>query len=98
MWKHTAHPNLIPLLGITLNPLQLISDWVPGGYLTEYIKKHPDVDRLTLVGVSPVLFDPALISATSYPMSPKVFTTSTPATSFTAISKGCVLSPSPFHY
>ena len=98
MWKYTAHPNLIPLLGLTLKPLQLVSEWITGGYLTEYIKKHPDVDRLSLVGVLPVLFAPTLISATSCPMSPKALTTSTLATLFTAISKGYVLSSSPFHY
>ena len=98
MWKYTAHPNLIPLLGITLEPLQLVSEWITGGYLTEYIKKHPDVDRLSLVGVIPVLFAPTLISATSYPMSLKALTTSTLVTSFTVISRGCVFSPSPFHH
>jgi hypothetical protein len=47
------HKNIVPLLGITLAPLQLISDWMPGGDLTEYIKKDPDVDRLDLVGAFP---------------------------------------------
>lgn len=50
MWKRLAHPNIVPLLGITSTPLQLISEWMPGGDLTEYIKKNPDVDRLDLVG------------------------------------------------
>ena len=98
VWKHTAHPNIIPLLGIIPNPLQLISEWITGGYLTEYIKKYPNVDRLGLVGASPFPFDPTLIPATSYPMLLKAFSTSTPATSFTAISKGYVFSPSPFRH
>ena len=92
MWKHSTHPNIIPLLGIIPTPLQLISEWISGGYLTEYIKKHPDVDRLALVGVSPVLFqvDPTLIPATSYPTSLKAFSTSTPVISFMVISRGYV--------
>ena len=50
MWKHLRHPNIVPLLGITVTPLQLISDWISGGVLQDYIKGHPDVDRLRLVG------------------------------------------------
>ena len=80
MWKHLAHPNIIPFLGITLTPLQLVSEWIPGGDLTEYIKKNPGADRPGLVGVPPVLFGPALTPATSYLISLEVFITSTPAT------------------
>ena len=51
MWKHLTHPNVLPLLGVTIAPFQLISKWMPGGDLREYIEKHPDADRLELVGV-----------------------------------------------
>lgn len=52
MWKRLAHPNIVPLLGITTFPrLQLISEWMSGGDLPIYIKAHPDTDRLGLVGV-----------------------------------------------
>jgi len=50
-----THPNIVPLLGITTTPLQLISNWMPGGDLLEYIKKNPDADRLGLVGIPPVV-------------------------------------------
>ena len=73
MWKHLEHPNIVSLLGITQSPFQLISEWVPGGDLREYIKTHPSVDRLGLVGVPLVMSDPTLTLATSYPMLPKVF-------------------------
>jgi len=56
MWKRLTHPNIVPLLGITLTPLQLVSEWVPGGGLPHYIEAHPDVDRIELVGVHPVVF------------------------------------------
>ena len=49
MWKRLTHPNILPLLGVTITPLQLISNWMPGGQLPEYIRKHPDADRLRLV-------------------------------------------------
>jgi len=49
VWKHLAHSNIVPLLGATTDPLQLISNWMCGGHLTEYITNHPDADRLSLV-------------------------------------------------
>ena len=54
-WKHLKHPNIVPLLGVTTNPLQHISDWMPGGDLTGYISSHPDADRLYLVGARPAV-------------------------------------------
>ena len=58
MWKRLVHPNIVPLLGITVTPPQLISDWMSGGDLPEYIKKNSDADRLGLVSVPLVLFYP----------------------------------------
>jgi serine/threonine protein kinase len=80
VWKRLEHPNIVPFLGITSVPLQLISEWMPGGDLTEYVKKYPGVGRLGLVGVHSMMFDPMFIPATSYLMSQKAFTFSTPAT------------------
>ena len=56
MWKHLKHKNIVPLLGITTSPLQLVSEWMPGGELTEYIGKHPDANRLGLVDILPFMF------------------------------------------
>ena len=55
VWKHLDHPNIVSLLCIiiTSSPPQLISDWVSGGNLTEYIEGHSGADRLGLV--SPLL-------------------------------------------
>lgn len=44
------HPNIVPLLGVTIDPPQLISDLMSGATLTEYIANHSDADRLGLVG------------------------------------------------
>ena len=65
VWKRLKHQNVVPLLGITSTPLQLISEWMPGGDLMKYIKKNPAVDRLGLVGVLPSMFDDTLTPATS---------------------------------
>ena len=80
MWKRLEHRNIVPFLGITPDPLQLISEWMPGGDLTEYIKKYPGADRLDLASIPPVVFDRTLTPTTSYLMSLTVFTFSTPAT------------------
>jgi hypothetical protein len=61
MWKRLTHPNVLPLLGVTLAPLQLVSNWMTDGDLLDYIKKHSDADRLGLVGVPPVAFIPRLL-------------------------------------
>ena len=47
--KHLVHPNIVPLLGIAVDPYELISDWMPGGDLMGYIDTHPDADRRSLV-------------------------------------------------
>ena len=52
MWKRMTHPNILPLLGVTIAPLQLVSNWMLGGDLPEYIKEHPSADRLELVSPS----------------------------------------------
>ena len=58
VWKNLSHPNVVPLLGVTTDPIQLISGWMPDIHLTGYITNHPDADRLSLVGVlSTVLCD-----------------------------------------
>jgi len=49
VWKHLKHRNIVPLIGITSDPLQLISEQMPGGDLVEYIKKLPDTDRVGLL-------------------------------------------------
>jgi len=53
MWKRLTHPNVLPLLGVTIAPPQLVSNWMPGGDLPEYIEKHADADRLGLVSIPP---------------------------------------------
>ena len=57
VWKRMVHPNIVPLLGITTSPLyQMISDWMPGEDLPEYVKKYPGADLRGLVCIPPVGF------------------------------------------
>jgi serine/threonine protein kinase len=53
VWKHLTHPNIVPLLGVTFAPPQLISEWMSGGDLRDYINKNPEANRLGLVGTPP---------------------------------------------
>ena len=50
--KNLSHPNVVPLLGVTTDPIRLVSGWMPDVDLTGYIANHPDVDRFSLVGIS----------------------------------------------
>jgi len=54
-WKRLTHPNIVPLLAITFTPLQLVSEWIPGGTLPDYIDVHPNADRVELVGAHPIV-------------------------------------------
>jgi len=58
MWKRLKHLNILPLLGVTISPLQLVSSWMSGGDLPEYIKKHSNADHLGLVGVPSIVYLP----------------------------------------
>jgi len=49
VWKRLEHRNIVPLLGVTSDPLQLVSEWTPSEELIEYIAKHPAADRLGLL-------------------------------------------------
>lgn len=49
MWKHLRHPNIVPFLGVTLEPLQLVSEWMPGGELREHLRKNSNTDPMNLV-------------------------------------------------
>ena len=79
MWKYLTHPNIVPLLGVSTTPFQLISNWMSGGDLPGYIEKNPDADRLKLVGVPPRRVYLVLSPTVSYPTLLRVSTTSTPA-------------------
>lgn len=78
VWKHLEHPNIIPLLGATIDPPQLVLDWMCGGDLTEYITNNPDANRQDLVRLPPTLMYSTFTPA-SYLMSLGASTTSTPA-------------------
>jgi len=79
MWKYLTHPNILTLLGITTDPFHLISEWVSGGDLLQYVTNSPGADRLKLVGTHPLVYT-ALTSVASYPASLRASITCIPMT------------------
>lgn len=50
IWMALQHPHISPLLGFVLeDDLCIISPWYTNGNVTEYIDRHPEVDRIKLV-------------------------------------------------
>ncbi|KAF9644226.1 kinase-like protein [Thelephora ganbajun] len=45
MWKRSTHPNIVPFLGVTVAPPQLVSNRMSGRTLLQYVGKRPDSDR-----------------------------------------------------
>jgi len=88
VWKNLAHPNIVPLLGVTTDPVELVSGWMPDTDLMGYITNHPDAERLNLVSVPFHRTARHADPFPSYPMSRKASITCTPAMSFTEISGG----------
>ena len=52
MWKSLRHPNVLPLIGVTMTEIHfsMVSEWMVNGNIKEFMKAHPDEDRLKLVG------------------------------------------------
>ena len=52
MWKFLQHPNVLPLIGITMSEgrFAMISEWMTNGNINDFVKANPDADRLGLVG------------------------------------------------
>lgn len=49
MWRKLRHPNIVAFIGITTNPLQLVSEWMPNGILPVYLSKNESANRIALV-------------------------------------------------
>ena len=52
MWKRLRHPNIVPFIGVTTDPLQIISEWMPNGTLMEFVERNPGASRIGLVSPS----------------------------------------------
>ena len=50
MWKALRHPNVLPLVGVTMigRRFVMVSEWMENGNINTFVKTHPDVNRLEL--------------------------------------------------
>jgi len=50
-WKSLHHPNVLPLLGVTMakNQFVMVSEWMAKGNINEFVKEEPNADQLELV-------------------------------------------------
>ena len=52
IWMRLEHPNVVCCLGATVNPPQIVVDWMPEGEVMEHVQKDPKADRLHFVRLS----------------------------------------------
>ena len=43
------HQNILRCFGVTVDPFQIVTEWMPNGQAMEYVQTHPDADRIRLV-------------------------------------------------
>ena len=79
IWKYLNHKNIVPLIGATIDPPQVISVWMPGGSLTEYAAAHPEANRLSLVSFFPAASSKVLTFFPSCTASPRAWNIFIPA-------------------
>jgi serine/threonine protein kinase len=50
-WKHLRHPNVLPLLGVTVSERRfaMVSKWMEHGNINEFVEKYEHVNRTELV-------------------------------------------------
>ena len=47
--KRLNHPNIVPIIGITADPFQIVAERMSDRSLMNYLKENPEANRLSLV-------------------------------------------------
>ena len=52
VWSALRHANVLPLHGMTMTDgrFVMVSEWMENGNINEFVRMHPDANRLGLVG------------------------------------------------
>ena len=60
-WKWLRHDNILPFLGVSLESplLSIISDRMENGSIMNFIKLHPNFNRLLLVSEGKISIPPS---------------------------------------
>jgi len=54
-WKHLRHPNILPLIGVTVSNQRfaMVSAWMENGNINEFVRGDQHVNRIELVRATP---------------------------------------------
>ena len=54
-WKSLRHPNVLPLLGVTMGKkvFAMVSEWMVNGNINGFVRAHRDANRFELVRFYP---------------------------------------------
>ena len=97
-WKHLSHPNVLPLLGVSVSADQcfrILTEWMPNGNVMQYAVSNPEANRLQLVSLFSVSLRPFSCLSINFSSlrSCPVWPSFTSSRLFTGISKGQVEYP-----
>lgn len=48
-WTKLDHPNVLRCFGVTVDPFQMLTEWMPNGQVMNHVEVQNGVDRVRLV-------------------------------------------------
>ena len=58
MWRFLRHPNVLPLIGVSIseNRLAMVSAWMENGNINQFVQAHPEANLFKLVSLHSIRF------------------------------------------